>query len=313
MNNIQEKALSLIDDLIDDDVDVMNLGVSLRNHPKYNYESVRTRLKRSFGSVENALKAYGLFEKNGVPTRLELERCFSISDDYKVIENEWEILHLKDLYFLSDLEFIRLTREIILEVKRDAIDDYLRDHYPDGMKHTYIKENGFYHIRGYLKVVYSDSFEFINTIYGLPTEIITRWGGHLDMFSYGNEFELLVREVLEALHGACNVDYQKRINDCIPDFIIHEKDWIDAKLSFGTAFDRNCTTVEKYGKHTSSLSIIYACDRHPKQRYNGALLRHVSEYYSSLIKAGYSELVVRIKEFIVKVETRKRELQNRVS
>lgn len=79
----QERALCVLDDLIDEGIDVTNLRQEIHLSNTYSYDAVRTRLRRAFGSVENALRAYGLYDQTAEPERLELERCFYIDQDYR--------------------------------------------------------------------------------------------------------------------------------------------------------------------------------------------------------------------------------------
>lgn len=89
LTQTQENALLLIDDLIDDGIDVTNLRKELMNSTKYNYNAVRKRLERAFGSTKDSLIAYGLYEQVAEPSHLEIERCFYIDDEYIVSENKF--------------------------------------------------------------------------------------------------------------------------------------------------------------------------------------------------------------------------------
>lgn len=152
----------LIDDLIEDGIDVMQLGKSLKGNSKYNYETVRTVFRRSFGSVHAALKSYGLFESNGIPNGLELERCCYITSDYKVMVNRYEKERIKDIYYLSDIEFIRLINPVKESLMQDALDCLLRDAFLDKALLPRVGDDN--SMSKYIKNKYGGMFKMLDTI-----------------------------------------------------------------------------------------------------------------------------------------------------
>lgn len=301
MYDKKEGCFELLDNMIDDGIDVMSLGVSLRGDAKYKYETVRKRLSRAFGSVNQALVEYGLFEKRGEPVELELHRCFEITGDYLVVENEYKKEDLMDIYNVTETEFKRITKDVRNQCEKEALSMFASDFYPDGFKHHFLRERKLYHLRGYLTRHYGDSFERLANELGMDYRLVERQT-YEPLFDLGNTFESIVGEVVEGFY----VKKQQRIGDCIPDFVMGET-WIDAKLSFGTVFQRSCQTIEKYTKHTDNLTIIYALDKSKRRKVGDVRFIHISEFYPHLESTGQHDLILRIKNFIETAEETKQE------
>lgn len=301
ITQLQENALLLIDDLIDDGIDVTNLGKELVRSSKYSYHAVRKRLQRAFGSVENALIEYGLYDQVSEPSRLEIERCFYVDADYKVAENKFISSELKELYNIPETKFREYRKGIIDNIEKEALDAYVRDKFPRGLRREYIYENKLWHIETYLRKFYEHSVRKLCEEWGLSYELVNESYAAF-YITKGREFESLVGEVLAALHPG-SVEQQKRIDDCIPDFVINETDWIDAKLSENTAFNRACKTFDKYLRHTEHLTIIFAKESEGIFEHPSVTLTHISEFVPSLLKNGNTELVFRVNSFLSELKS----------
>lgn len=111
----------------------------------------------------------------------------------------------------------------------------------------------------------------------------------------GYYFEELVDECFKA--SGMIVDTRFTLEDCRPDFVIHEQEhWADAKLSKSTVFAAE--TIEKYTKHADHLTIIYALDDIPDEEVpfldDNVTLVHVLDYFEDLPE----ELSTKVLDFI---------------
>ncbi|NRF01232.1 hypothetical protein HRF55_10550 [Bacillus subtilis] len=301
LTQTQENALLLIDDLIDDGIDVTNLRKELMGSTKYNYNAVRKRLERAFGGMKNSLIAYGLYEQVADPSHLEIERCFYIDDEYKVSENKFISEEVKELYNISDTKFREYRKGVLENLEKEALDAYVRATFPHGLRHEYIYGNKLWHIENYLRKYYGHSVRKLCEEWGLSYELINESYASF-YITKGRKFELLVGEVLKALHPG-SVEEQKRIYDCIPDFIVDGTKWIDAKLSENTAFNRASKTFDKYLRHTDHLMIIYAKESEGSFAHPNVTLTHISEFIPNLLKNGNSELVSRLNSFLAELKS----------
>lgn len=292
----QERALCVLDDLIDEGIDVTNLRQEIHLSNTYSYDAVRTRLRRAFGSVENALRAYGLYDQTAEPERLELERCFYIDQDYRVSENRYKSEELKELYGISEIKFQQYKKALLENLEREALDIYVRDIFPYGLKRDYIYKHKLWHVEKYLRNFYGHSVRKLCKEWELSYELFN--DSYTSFFiNKGHEFEELVGDVLSAVYPD-RVESQRRIEDCIPDFIIDEKHWIDAKLSENTAFNRASKTFDKYLKHTDMLTIIYAQKSEGSYSFPNVTLTHISYYIPKLRQVHRDDLVERINHFL---------------
>ncbi|MEC0399883.1 hypothetical protein U7118_07440 [Bacillus subtilis] len=297
----QESALLLIDNLIDDGIDVSNLRKELLKSSKYSYHAVMRHLQRCFGSLQNALIAYGLYEQVAEPSHLEIERCFYIDDEYKVSENKYILKEVKELYNISDTKFREYRKGVLENLEKEALDAYVRDAFPHGLRHEYIYGNKLWHIENYLRKYYGHSARKLCEEWGFSYELINE--SYTSFYiTKGREFESLVGEVLSALYPG-SVDEQKRIEDCIPDFVIDGTKWIDAKLSENTAFNRACKTFDKYLRYTDHLTIIYAKKSEGNFEHPNVTLTHISEFIPALLKNGNNELVSRLNSFLAELKS----------
>lgn len=189
MDSQKEKALELIDILIDDDVNVLQLGKSLKGNTKYNYETIRTIFRRSFGSVQNALIAYGLFEKNGTPNELEMERCCYISSNYDVVVNDYEKEFVMDLYNLSEIEFHRLIKPIKEKLLEEVLDKMIHDLFY--RKVVLPREDGDSQLSDFIKLKFGNIFNLLRSYRAerLSDSLLWVCSGCMDTMSVSNFVE----------------------------------------------------------------------------------------------------------------------------
>lgn len=286
MNKDQIKCLELLDSLVENDVDITNLAKEI---PALEYHALRKRLYRAFGSQERALEAFGLFDKNGTPAEYELYRCFYIDDNYEVVPNDCEITHLCNVYNLNESLFFTLSKHIRNELRKDAVDEFWRNEFPDNIKSSVIM-SVFPHIWNYIRNIY-DGYGNMMRAYGTPSEVFVdydydRYNG--EAIKDGHTFERIVKEVLYALYD--DVRTQVIFKDCRPDFILGSS-WIDAKLTLKSVYHQRSTTVSKYLKYTDDLTIIYAKGKVGSFCRDGANFAHISEFYPELRSVGRYDLV----------------------
>lgn len=294
MNYQQKSCIKLLDELVERGVDITNLGKEL---PKNEYHRVRKRMYRAFGTGENALKAFGLYDINGEPSDYELYRCFYIDDNYEVKENAHEISLVSDIYYLNELDFRRLYRPILKEVRRDALDEFYRNEFPDKIKSTIIESDEFSHIWNYIRQIYGNIGNFMDA-YGTPLYIFVdynydKYNG--EAIKDGHTFEVVAEDVLKAIYA--NIQCQVSFEGCRPDFVLGDK-WLDAKLSRHSPFHPRSTMLERYLKHTDDLTIIYARDKREPYTQENVKFVHISEYYPELEKLGRRELIDRCESFL---------------
>lgn len=297
MDKHQERCIELLDGLVERGVDLQKLSKEL---PEKEYANIRKRASRAFGSYKNALIAFGLFDEVGTPTEIELYRCFYIDDFYKVQVNQYERDRVLVAYNLSEVRFKSLTRELLYELKKDALDEFYRNEFPDNLKHAFMERSEYKHLWSYMQSLYGGLQNFLEA-YGTPSHIFVtydydRWNG--DSIQNGHTFEALVKEVLESLHN--NVKYHSLVNGCRPDFIVDSR-WLDAKLSYSTVIHPRSTVIDRYTAQTDDLTIIYA--KRPRKPFvhNEVKFIHISEFYDDLTIVGNVELVDRIKSFVSNV------------
>jgi hypothetical protein len=123
-----EKSFRIIDELIDRDIDVTNLSKEL---PENEYHAVRTRVRRYCGhSIKKLIKEYGIFDKIGNPSKVELERCFFIDRNHEVMINIYQKESIMSLYLISEKDFKKFTEGIKNDLEKDALDNYYRKEFP---------------------------------------------------------------------------------------------------------------------------------------------------------------------------------------
>ncbi|MBR8661190.1 hypothetical protein [Brevibacillus sp. NL20B1] len=295
-NEKKERCFQIIDGLIDRGIDVANLGKEL---PPREYNTIRIRLIRTFGSVRQALIEYGIFEPNGMPTGVELARCFFIDETYKVVENQYEKERIMDLYFLSEVDFVRASKDVKRSLEIDAIDQFYRDHFPfDGLPWGVIREK-YPGAMSYIRREYGSFKDFVNA-YGFPYDIFVDREYGREYIREGHIFEEKLANILTVLYE--KVDRNQTFNRLRPDFIINGTGWVDAKLSFSTVFDYRCKTLRRYMKHTNHLTIYYAKGKRGVYRNSYISLIHVSELYPALLQKGRKDMVDEMEAFIKHVE-----------
>ncbi|MCY9008322.1 hypothetical protein MOE50_04810 [Bacillus inaquosorum] len=304
----QEKALELLDDLIDAGIDVTKLRKELDGNKKFKYNSVKEKLRRGFGSIENALKAYGLHDPICSPTRLELERCLYIAEDYRIAENKHKSDELKELYNISDIQFKKYIQDIKPDLEIEALEVYVEDTFPEGVRRDYIRENKLWHIETYIRKYFSGSAKQLCEEWGLSYEIFNysfrSAHPHCRFYlSKGFEFERLVSKALKLLYPD-SVEVQKIVGNCRPDFVISGKNWVDAKLSKGTVYGPGVKTIKKYLEHTDNLTIIYARDDECINETEGVTFLSACQLISDLRKKGRYEVAAEMEDFLIDLDKR---------
>lgn len=291
----KEKCFQIIDKLIDEGYDVENLAKELPNF----YGSFRKRLTRNFGSVGQAFTSYGLYEMNGIPSDIELYRCYEISERYEVVVNDLEKHRIMDLYFIDELTFKKLSKDIVRNMRIDALDEFYRNEFPENLKHTFIEKEEYKHLWVYISNIYGSLRIFLKQYDVDPNVFIERnyGGGHGNFIKAGFRFELLVKRMFDTLGSSYK--YNKRVNGCQPDFQLSDR-WVDAKLRYNTVFYPTCQTIEKYLDETNNLEIIYCLGEGNRtlQDKDRVTLVHISEYYPKLSEIGAGYLIEEIEEFI---------------
>ncbi|WP_459198762.1 hypothetical protein [Bacillus subtilis] len=302
---MQEKALELLDELIDAGIDITSLRKELIKHTEFKYGSVKNCLSRGFGSIKNALKAYGLYDPIGTPARLELERCIYISDDYRVVENRRKSYELKELYNISDIQFKKHILGIKSDLEKEALEEYVKETFPEGLSRGYIRDHRLWHIESYMRKYFS----------GSARKLCEEWGLYYEIFNYssrsahphccfylnkGFEFERLVSKALDSLHPNA-VEKQKIVGDCRPDFVIGDV-WLDAKLSKGTVYGPGVKTIDKYLEHTGNLTVIYARDDERINESGGVNFLSARQLIAELRKSGHYEVAVEMEEFLIDLD-----------
>ncbi|MCY8047590.1 hypothetical protein MOC17_16095 [Bacillus haynesii] len=303
----QEKALFLLDELIDAGVDVSKLRKELSDREEYNYGSVKQHLRRGFGSIRKALEAYGIYDQICEPNQLELQRCFYVSEDYRVLENKYKSEELKELYNISNTQFREYKRSIIDQLEKEALERYVKNTFPEGLRREYIREKQLKHIDNYLRKYFS----------GSAKKLCEEWGFSYEIFNYsfrsahpncnfylqkGFEFEGLVGEALRCLYPN-SVQEQKIVGKCRPDFVVGGNVWIDAKLSKDTVYSPGVKTIQKYRKYTNNLIIIYARDIEGVKDSEGVTFVSGDQLISELRKVDCHVLADKIKKFLGDLNT----------
>lgn len=114
----------------------------------------------------------------------------------------------------------------------------------------------------------------------------------------GAKFECVLGDILTDLKITFSKGHNSKIR---PDFVLDNHEWIDAKLSEWTVFDKRCETIDKYQPFCNSLTIIFL--RGSKERDNQLnektriisvylLLKHLPEH----LRGKYIEILSEIEE-----------------
>lgn len=120
----------------------------------------------------------------------------------------------------------------------------------------------------------------------------------------GKQFEEIVGEILKET-GIVFTKYNSDVKGCLPDFILSQSHWIDAKLSEHTVFGSQ--TMQKYEPHIEKLTIIYL-RKTSQLEYRRMVspkteLVHISHIMEPLLeeqKAYYNELLKEIEKKTIK-------------
>lgn len=285
ISKAQERVFKVFDELIDTDINVWEEVQS--------NSALRKRCTRLFPSLggrtrtETALYMYGFIDFKCTPSPTELQGCWEINDQLEVVINK---LHFNEILACSNLsedELIRLMKgeKVVLEL--EALSEFIVR--ADAELLTYSRVNDLTpHIMSYVRRNYED-FESFRQAFNLDYRLAyynnpsVEW---INIFN-GFEFERLLEDHLFGRRFS-QVPYK----DCRPDFII-EGEWVDAKLSKGTALHPNDATVKKYFKHTNKLTIIYAvndgADTSTLENKYNIDFKHISEFYGRMDGKAISE------------------------
>ncbi|KQN98812.1 hypothetical protein [Paenibacillus sp. Leaf72] len=299
MPNTQKEALfQLIDEMIDADIDVTKIR---QHYTELKYDAIRKRFVRTFGSYRQGLVEYGIYAPNGVPTELELARCYEITDNYNVVTNKHQAAFIRDLYALSETEFARISRSVVDALWTDAIDEMYRDRFPfDGISAEGLAQQ-FPHLRYHIIRKYG-TFKQLLSAYKTPYDRFVSRGHSGKAARMGLNFERKLFAVLVAIYGREAVNEDFLLNGCLPDFVVNGRVWVDAKLSRETIRDKRCNTIEKYRTHTDSLRIYYARGSLEPLNVSGVPVRHVSVLYPLLKRAGRRDLIDGMEAFVERAQ-----------
>ncbi|UNL92827.1 hypothetical protein CPY53_04305 [Paenibacillus polymyxa] len=295
----KDRLFERIDELIDRGVDVTNISQELSIRE---YDSIRKQAVRAFGSYAQALREYGLYDCNGTPNELELQRCFEITEDFRVVETA-DVAYVCDIYNLDYFTFRKVSQEIRERVEIDALDDFYREHYPFDNLPTRVLRKAYPKLYGYLRKHYGTYRKFLAAYkVSYNYALSERYKGR-DSIPLGHEFERKLGEILRAIYP--DVRYHVKVGACIPDFIVSGTEWVDAKLSANSILDPRCKTLEKYAKETNSLTVYYARGEPVAESVGIATVVHVTALYQALRSGGRTDLIADMEAFIASVSYRK--------
>ncbi|WP_054958438.1 hypothetical protein [Paenibacillus dakarensis] len=298
LDEAKQRVFSRLDDLIDRDIDVLSIRKEL---PSKEYDCIRKQAVRAFGSYNQALIEYGLYDSSGTPPDIEVARCFRLEGDYVVSQCVEESERLMDLYSIDELTFRRVSKEVIYSLEIDALDEFYRDCFPfEGYPTRRLREE-LPELYGYMRKHFGTFKRFLRA-YKVPYKYIDRDYGGREAIKYGHEFERKLGVILGELYP--NVEAHVKIGSCIPDFIVGSSTWVDAKLSAGTIRDPRSRTLEKYSIETDQLTVYYARDREPPFRLGFAEIKHISTLYPPLHEIGRADLVHDMNAFITSISFR---------
>jgi len=278
----QEKVLSKIDEIIDNEVSgEIPLDKYIRS-----VDSLRKMCERAFGGVKEALDAYGYFTENYIDYTDEqvidfVLPCFRIVGFGEILVDK-ELFNQKVQHinaFNSQYTESSILKLITKHLTHDRIEHYTLTFGELGVSAFYFRPSlgTVRQIEKLISNTYGNISEY-RRIYGLDMRLLdssnsaSKRRRFLDL---GAEFEQLTYATLTTIYDG--VQYQRKIADCIPDFIVGKR-WYDAKLSRSTALNPSCETIEKYRKHTDYLTIIYAIDDTTATDDRASFV-HISEYY----------------------------------
>lgn len=263
--------LAFIDEIIDRDEVPSNMTLHqyLTRTTKY-----RSRCKRLFGGVENALRQYGYYtdteDWTDTSRKQQLENCLRIDGNYRPYFEG-------DAYNLLKFEGLDICWTKELRILRDTL-----------IIEKYLYETDFWEVDKFQRKNGSPQHPVdraVRNIYGTWTNFYKSIKYHPNLYGsdirntskQGKEFEYLVEEVLKEVYKKIPTTQKEVAKGCIPDFVIDDR-WYDAKRSRSTALGPNCNTIEKYRKHTDYLTIIYAL--HDTEEYDDrANFTCITEYY----------------------------------
>ena len=116
----KERCFVILDELIDDGIDVERLGEELKGSERYNYNTIRVRLRRTFGSVEKALEEYGINKSSSTPHYNEIYGCFRLDGGFKIYLDEFEVESLCDKHNISKEEFKTVSKKVLKDFEKES-------------------------------------------------------------------------------------------------------------------------------------------------------------------------------------------------
>lgn len=308
----QEQVFSKINTIIDSEISLeMPLDKYIRS-----VESFRKACERAFGGVKEALDSYGYYTEDIIEYTDEqvidfVLPCFRVAGFGEVLIDS-ELLNQKLQYINAFTS--KYTERLVIKIvtkylTHDRIEHYALTFGEIGVSAFYFRPS-FSVARQIEKLICNEygTIESYRKVYGIDMRLLdipivkVNARRFLDL---GSEFEQLSYATLSTLYKP--IIYQKKVADCIPDFIIGDC-WYDAKLSRSTALNPRCETIEKYRKHTDYLTIIYAIDD-TTATDDRATFVHITEYYPYIS----AELQREIDAFIRKATEVKFGESNRLS
>lgn len=282
MKNKRDKIFEIFSELEDS-------GVDLPSYIRSN-EALRKRVNRNFDNVHNlskidsALFLYGYVDLVNNSTDInyyDLLDCLYHSEEgisYSIdkVKNLVALTTVPEDVLISKVEKI-IDSHKIEKVAEDIIESDFEKSFSqviDGDRSIEVTVNN----------SYGSVLEFYKA-FGIDERIIYA-NNSFSRFRYlvylGKKLEGLVYKYIFP-----NQPYQVPYKDCVPDFII-DGEWLDVKLSKGTALDSRDSTLNKYLKYRDQIIILYLIDDGADVSFyedNGyAKFIPISSYYEDLSK-----------------------------
>ncbi|MGN7387785.1 helix-turn-helix domain-containing protein [Sporosarcina sp. SAFN-015] len=256
------------------------------------HETVRRFIKRN--SFEDYV-AFDEIEYHAIPPVL-LADCFHIDSPYKVVPNEPVCEYVMRNFNVDMPGITSLADDYRSDLEREALSQFVADHSPDDLNNAALTE--YRHIVHYIYKHYGgfDNFRAYHNI-SVPLVEYTSSLNRSYFARMGHRFESMLHKSFQVIGSPVSTTYYQ--DGCLPDFVL-EDEWLDAKLSKSTAFNRGCKTIEKYTRHTDYLTLIYAIDDMPDDDIpdlpEGVRLVHVFDYFPDISPGLRDEIQTLIDE-----------------
>lgn len=290
----QEKVFEIFDALIDEGESVWEVIQAC--------EALRKRCNRAFPNIEgmskihSAMLLYGFNDFSYTPSILDLHKIVYVDEYFDVQICREGYSELLALCNIEESTLNRLLKDVIHEVKLEAVSELVMSYGPDEISYKLLEE--YNKLRAFIHTEYKSMDDFRNT-FGIDNSFnaYTRdYSRALTLIDLGKEFERILSET--CFKGYHNTSF---INGCVPDFVLGDM-WVDAKLAKGTALQSSVTTIPKYLEHVDDLTIVYALEddsdiSNVESEFN-VHFKHVSEFYDQL----NNEVIKEIETFIERAE-----------